>query len=219
MTSDICCVGHITLDKIITPRHTVHMPGGTSYYFAHAFACLEPSRLSLVTSLARSEMSAVEAIRARGINVKAIESDASVYFENKYGENSDDRTQRVLAKCRPFEVADLTDVEATYFHLGTLLADDFSLDVIKYLSSKGTLSVDAQGYLREVIGESVHAVDWPDKTEAFKYIDILKVNEHEMEVITGCSDPREAARHLADAGVGEVLITLGSMGSLIYADG
>ena len=23
---DICCVGHITLDKIVTPKHTVHMP-------------------------------------------------------------------------------------------------------------------------------------------------------------------------------------------------
>lgn len=219
MSTDICCVGHITLDKIITPRHTVHMPGGTSYYFAHAFACLDASRLSLVTSLAASEMGAVDAIRERGIAVKAIVSDTSVYFENKYGENSDERTQRVLAKARPFEVGDMEDVDARYYHLGTLLADDFSLDVIKYLSSRGTLSVDAQGYLREVRGEQVHAVDWPGKAEALRYIDILKVNEHEMEVLTGHTDPRTAAITLAEAGVKEVLITLGSHGSLIYADG
>ena len=30
---DICCIGHITLDKIVTPRKTTYMPGGTSYYF------------------------------------------------------------------------------------------------------------------------------------------------------------------------------------------
>jgi sugar/nucleoside kinase (ribokinase family) len=151
--------------------------------------------------------------------VKLLPSRHSVYFENKYGENSDNRTQRVLAKADPFRVADLEDVEAQYYHLGTLLSDDFSLDVIKYLSGKGVLSVDAQGYLREVRGENVYAVDWADKVEALKYIDILKVNEHEMEVLTGCTDPREAAVSLARSGVKEVLLTLGSMGSLIYAEG
>ena len=51
---DICCVGHITLDKIVTPRHTVHMPGGTSFYFAHGISALDPSKFVLVTSLAES---------------------------------------------------------------------------------------------------------------------------------------------------------------------
>jgi sugar/nucleoside kinase (ribokinase family) len=219
MAAKVCCIGHITLDKIITPRHTAYMPGGTSYYFAHAFSHLDPSSLKLVTALAQSEVAAVEEIRAKGIEVKLLPSRHSVYFENKYGENSDNRTQRVLAKADPFRVADLEDVEAQYYHLGTLLSDDFSLDVIKYLSGKGVLSVDAQGYLREVRGENVYAVDWVDKVEALKYIDILKVNEHEMEVLTGCTDPREAAVSLARSGVKEVLLTLGSMGSLIYAEG
>lgn len=31
--NDICCIGHITLDKIVTPKQTTYMPGGTSYYF------------------------------------------------------------------------------------------------------------------------------------------------------------------------------------------
>jgi sugar/nucleoside kinase (ribokinase family) len=175
--------------------------------------------MKLVTALAESEMKAVDDIRAEGIEVKVLPSPNSVYFENSYGENSDDRTQRVLAKAAPFTIDELQDVEAEIYHLGTLLADDFSLDVIKYLSSKGRLSVDAQGYLREVRGENVYAIDWADKQEALRYIDILKVNEHEMEVITGSTDPRQAAVILAEAGVKEVLLTLGSMGSIIYADG
>ncbi len=219
MNYKLCCVGHITLDKIITPRHQVHMPGGTSYYFAHALASLNPKVCTLVTALAQSEMQAVEDIRKRGIAVQVMPSKHSVYFENTYGENSNNRTQRVLAKADPFTIDALKDVQADIFHLGTLLADDFSLDVIKYLSSKGRLSVDAQGYLREVRGEKVYAVDWAGKEEALKYVDILKVNEHEMEALTGCSDPRIAAARLAEYGVKEVLITLGSEGSLIYADG
>jgi sugar/nucleoside kinase (ribokinase family) len=219
MKSKLCCVGHITLDKIITPRHQVHLPGGTAYYFAHALAQLDPKVCSLVTALAKSEMQAVDDIRKLGIEVAAMPSRHSVYFENSYGENSNNRTQRVLAKADPFTVEMFDNVEADIFHLGTLLADDFSLDVIKHLSTKGRLSVDAQGYLREVRGEKVYAVDWQGKEQALKYVDILKVNEHEMEALTGCTDAHIAAKCLAGYGVKEVLITLGDMGSLIYADG
>lgn len=215
----LCCIGHITLDKIVTPRLTAYMPGGTSFYFAHGISRLANPDFLLVTSLARSEMKAVDDIRALGVEVKAIESAHSVYFENCYGENQNERTQRVLAKADPFTVENLADVEASIFHLGTLLADDFSLDVIRYLAGKGTVSVDVQGYLREVRGENVFAVDWPEKREAMKYISIIKANEKEMEVLTGSSDPREAARILADWGCKEVLLTLGDKGSLIYADG
>lgn len=38
--NDICCIGHITLDKIITPKQTIYMPGGTSYYFSHGISHL-----------------------------------------------------------------------------------------------------------------------------------------------------------------------------------
>lgn len=216
---DICCIGHITLDKIVTPKHTVHMPGGTSFYFAHGIANLSPENFLLVTALAQSEMQAVDDIRRKGIDVKVLPSRRSVYFENSYGEDQNNRTQRVLAKADPFSIEGLKDVEAGIFHLGTLLADDFSLDALKLLSSKGIVSVDAQGYLREVRGEQVHPVDWADKTEALKYIDILKANEKEMETLTGTTDPREAARRLAAWGCREVLLTLGDRGSLIYTDG
>lgn len=218
-THNLCCIGHITLDKIVTPKRTIHMPGGTAFYFAHAISHLDTSDFLLVTSLATSEMSVVEDIRRKGIDVKVLPSAHSVYFENTYGENQNNRTQRVLAKADPFTVAGLQDVEARIFHLGSLLADDFSLDVIKYLSTKGMLSVDAQGYLREVRGEKVFAVDWPEKTEALKHIHILKANEHETEVLTGSKDTYEAALKLADWGVKEILLTLGSMGSVIYAEG
>ncbi len=216
---DICCVGHITLDKIVTPKHTVHMPGGTSFSFAHGISALDPSKFVLVTSLAESEMGAVDDIRKKGVEVKVLPSRNSVYFENIYGENQNNRTQRVLAKADPFTVEGLKDVDARIYHLGSLLADDFPLELVKYLSTKGVLSVDAQGYLREVRGDKVFPVDWVDKREALKYITVLKVNEHESEVLTGEKNPYAAARILADWGVKEVLLTLGSNGSLIYAGG
>ena len=216
----ICCIGHITLDKIVTPLKTTYMAGGTSFYFSHAISHLKNyQNYKLITSLASSEYQSADDIRNLGIEVQVIPSKKTVYFENIYGNNPDERTQRVLAKADPFTIENLKDAEADIFHLGTLLADDFSLDVIKYLSTKGILSADAQGYLREVRGEKVYAIDWAEKKEALKYIDILKVNEKEMEVLTGHRDPEKAALQLAEWGVKEVLITLGSLGSVIYAEG
>ena len=180
--TDICCIGHITLDKIITPTHTAYLNGGTSYYISHAISKL-PQRVSykLITSLADSEMSAVDEMRQKGIDVEVIPSRETVYFENKYGENMNNRTQRVLAKADPFTIDKLQGVQARFIHLGSLLADDFSLDVIKYLHDRGTLSIDAQGFLRYVDGVNVYPCDWDWKIEALKYTDILKVNEFEIE--------------------------------------
>ena len=218
-THELCCVGHITLDKVVTPKNTVHMPGGTSFYFSHAIKHFDDIDYTLVTALAESEMKTVEELRAEGIDVAVMPSKHTVYFENIYGENQNERTQRVTAKAVPFSVEGLKDTDARIIHLGSLLADDFSLEVIKFLSGKGLLSVDVQGFLRKVENEKVLAVDWPEKREALKHIHILKANETEMEVLTGCKEPHEAALLIADWGVKEVLLTLGDKGSLIYAQG
>ena len=217
---DICCIGHITLDKIITPDHEFEQNGGTSFYFAYGINQL-PQKVSfqLVTSMADKDMKAVDDMRRAGIDVVCHKSRETVFFENKYGHNQNNRTQKVRAKSDPFTVGQLEGLESRVFHLGTLLADDFAPEVVEYLSERGRVSIDVQGYLREVRGEDVYAVDWRDKLAVLKHTDILKLNEHEMEVVTGLTNPRDVARQIADWGVREVVITLGSYGSLIYADG
>lgn len=199
-THDLCCIGHITLDKVVTPKNTVHMPGGTSFYFSHAIKHFDDIDYTLVTALAESEMDVVDQLRSEGLDVAVMPSKHSVCFENIYGENQDNRIQRVLAKADPFCVDYLQQVNARIFHLGTLLADDFPLEVVRYLAGKGLVSVDSQGYLREVRDTDVYAVDWEEKQEALRYIHFLKANEHEMEVLTGYSDTVQAARQLYEWG-------------------
>jgi len=213
---DICCIGHITLDKVVTPQAVKHMAGGTSFYFSSAIRNMDVS-YTLVTSLAENEMPTVEALRAKGTEVHASTCAHTVYFENIYSGNQDHRTQRVLQKADPFTVEQLQGIDARIFHLGPLLADDIPVSLIKELSSRGRVSLDAQGYLRKVEDKNVIPVDWPAKKEALQYIDILKVNEHELEALTGLTDIKKGALVLADWGVKEVVITLGSMGSVIYA--
>ena len=216
---DICCIGHVTRDKIITPRQTVNMAGGTSFYFAYGMNQL-PKKVSfqLVTKVGEGSMPEIEKMRQEGIDVECFKSRHTVYFENKYGHDSNRRTQRVLAKADPFTVEEMQHLDARIYHLGSLLADDFSPEVVECLSKKGLVSIDVQGYLREVRGEKVYAVDWKDKEEILSVTDIVKLNEYEMEVIAGTDDPRAVARKLASLGVKEVVLTFGDYGSLIYAE-
>ena len=81
-THSLCCIGYITQDKVVTPKNTIYMPGGTSFYFAHAIKHLNANDFLLVTALADTDMGIVEDIRKEGISVKALHSTHSVCFEN-----------------------------------------------------------------------------------------------------------------------------------------
>lgn len=216
---DICCIGHITKDKIVTPHRVVYMAGGTSFYFAYAINQLPNDvSFSLVTSMDPTETEPAEKMRQAGIDVTLNASRNTVFFENIYGENQNERKQRVLAKADPFTIKQLEHVDAKVYHLGSLLSDDFSNEVVEYLAKKGKVSIDVQGYLREVRDEKVYPIDWKDKLKVLKNTYYLKVNEIEMETITGLKDAHKAAKLLHSWGVTEVIITLGSEGSLIYVD-
>ena len=216
---DICCIGHITKDKIVTPHRVVYMAGGTSFYFAYAINQLPNDvSFSLVTSMDPTETEPAEKMRQAGIDVTLNASRNTVFFENIYGENQNERKQRVLAKADPFTIEQLEHVDAKVYHLGSLLSDDFSNEVVEYLAKKGKVSIDVQGYLREVRDEKVYPIDWKDKLKVLKNTYYLKGNEIEMETITSLKDAHEAAKLLHSWGVTEVIITLGSEGSLIYVD-
>ena len=218
----ILCIGHITHDRIITPElpQGVDCAGGTAYYVAWAMHHL-PHDVSfgVVTAVGDDLQHEVERLRQAGTDIVDLGSPTSVFFENSYGRNMNNRRQRVMSKAAPFTVDALRDAQADVFHLGTLLVDDFAPEVVEYLATKGRVCIDVQGYLREVHQQRVYAVDWADKLRVLKHTDILKVNENEIDVLTdGERDLRRGAKLISSWGVREVLVTLGDYGSLIYAD-
>lgn len=220
MKKDILCIGHITHDRIITPAQPegVDCAGGTAYYVAWAMHHL-PQDISfgVITATGSDLTHEITRLCEASIDICNLESPTSVYFENSYGRNMNNRRQRVLSKAAPFTIEQLKDAEADVFHLGTLLVDDFSPEVVEYLAQKGRVCIDVQGYLREVRNQRVYAADWNDKLRVLKHTDILKVNEHEIDVLTdGERDLKRGAKLIASWGVREVLVTLGSYGSIIY---
>lgn len=197
----------------------MHMPGGTALYFSCAVNKL-PVNYVLVTALADAEMEYVTYLRDKDIQVRVQPSKHTVVFENIYGENQDERTQNVLQIADSFTMEQLLDVEARVYHLGPLLAGDFSTAFIKTLSAKGRIALDVQGYLRKVVDQKVYLTDWPEKKEALQYIDIVKADVAELAALSGCDTVEAGAQFLLDLGVKEAVITNGSLGSIIFtADG
>ena len=73
--NDICCIGHITLDKIVTPKQTTYMPGGTSYYFSHGIRRPKDFKnYKLVTAVAPSEYGIIEEMRKEGFRLKSCQA-------------------------------------------------------------------------------------------------------------------------------------------------
>lgn len=213
---DICCIGHITRDRINTPGKTLLLNGGTSFYFSYGINSLRDIRYKLVTLLSPEDAGAVEDMKRCGIDADMFESAGTVFFENNYGANSDERSQRLLARSDPFLIENVRDINARIIHLGSLLQDDFPENVIEYLSENSTLSLDAQGFLRHVCGDRIYPCEWKECRQILRYVDILKVNEHELESLTGHKDLEAGAKILSGYGVKEVVVTLGSHGSVIY---
>ena len=215
---DICTIGHISMDKVVTAQSTKYLPGGTSFYFSRLILYSD-LKYRLITALAPRDYQSVHDLRNAGIDVHVLPSTQTVFFENIYSADQDHRKQQVLHQASPFHVSDMPHTQARIFHLGPLLADDIPAAMIEHLSKTGLVSLDIQGYLRHVINKKVVHRDWRDKKTALPYVGILKANEFEMQVLTGKTNVWDGAKYLADLGVSEVILTLGSKGSIIFKSG
>lgn len=215
---DICAIGHISLDKVVTAESIKYLPGGTSFYFSKLLL-YSNLKYRLITALAPQDYQTIHDLRAAGIDVHVLPSSHTVYFENVYSADQNHRKQYVLQKAAPFDISQMPLTNAKIFHLGPLLHDDIPVNMIEYLSKRGLVSLDIQGYLRHIINKKVVHLDWCDKITALPNVGILKANEFEMKVITGKTDVWDGAKYLANLGVPEVVITLGSKGSIIYKSG
>jgi sugar/nucleoside kinase (ribokinase family) len=101
-----------------------------------------------------------------------------------------------------------------WIHVAPLMRDEFPVEAIAELSRERVLSFDGQGLARQPrLGPL--ALDSAFDRELLRYISVLKLSEEEAEAIVG----KPTAKALAEIGVAEIVVTLGSRGSLVYSDG
>ena len=123
--------------------------------------------------------------------------------------------ERRLSSClsvgSPFTADDLDNlgIDGDIYHFAGLIYGDFPNELIKKCAKSGKIAVDVQTCLRHVNPEdgSMYFEDWADKKEMLPYIDFLKTDAAEAEIMTGLTDRLEAAKMLHSWGAKEILIT------------
>ena len=164
--------------------------------------CADSDRDSLLTPLVRL-----------GLPVLWRGGSSTAAFSFRY--EGDRRVMVVEALGDPWGPADLYGLErADWVHVGALARSDFPAETLAELGRDRRVSFDGQGLVRPERTGPLE-LDAAYDPEVLRHVSILKLAEEEARTLVG--EPDESA--LRSLGVPEVVVTLGSQGSLVLADG
>ncbi len=211
MKYDVLTIGHISLDYNIDylDEQIIEIGGAVIYSSASAY-CLG-HKVGAVTKLALEDEERLSALVIPKEDIFFIPSKYSTSIRNKYFTSDKERRQcTCISQGDPFTLNDIPSVQASIYHLAGLIYGDFDGDLIKSLAKRGKVAVDVQATLRHQDsqdGGKMCFKDWAEKKELLPYIDILKTDAAEAEILTGEKDRRIAAKKLYEWGAKEVCIT------------
>jgi sugar/nucleoside kinase (ribokinase family) len=208
----LAVVGLVSLDRV---EGGPPCPGGAPFYAARALRLL--GHPAVVATKGGRERSAV-GLQALGVPVVHRPADRTIAFRIDY-----DGEKRRLVLEESGEVFTREDVRgwlapalvgADWIHAGALTRADFPVETLAALRRGRRLSFDGQGLVRPARkGEVVLDADYDP--EVLRHVDMLKLGEEEVDAL----GLRLEERSLRSLGVPEVVVTLGSRGAVVYADG
>jgi sugar/nucleoside kinase (ribokinase family) len=215
---DIAVIGHFARDKIIFRGEERVSSGGSVYYGAIALRRMG-LKVAVITRLRQDDFGLLDELKDEGILVFARPAEQTSGIENTYlTDDMDRRLCKPLGFAGPFRIEEMPDIQARTFLIGPIMAGEVDIPLIRMLAAKGTVALDAQGFVRMREGDELVFRDWPQKQEGLALVDVLKVDTAEAEVLTGQADVRQAVRELAAHGPSEIVLTR-PQGVLVYADG
>lgn len=204
---DTFIIGHVSIDEIIYDGEMNRMFGGAVVYSGHA-AVAGGNKTGILTKTSEQirDMSGIFNV-PRGDIYKVVSHQATSIRNNYLSADRERRICTALSVADPFKTEEVPEVDSQVFHLAGLISGDYESNMIKALSERGKLAVDAQGFLRKNIQGEMIFEDWEDKREYLPYIDFLKTDAVEAEIMTGLTDRRKAAQMLHGWGAKEIMIT------------
>jgi sugar/nucleoside kinase (ribokinase family) len=187
--------------------------GGGSYHAARALRVLgRPAIVGAKCAVADRDTLLTPLVRL-GLPVLWRGGSSTATFAFHY--EGDRRVMTVEELGDPWTAADLHGLErAQWVHAAALLRSDFPAETLALLARDRRVSLDGQGLVRPSRTGPLE-LDSDYDPEVLRHISVLKLGEDEAEVVIG--EPTEES--LRSLGVPEVVVTLGSRGSLVFADG
>lgn len=206
---DVIVCGPVSLDINIDYQDVERREVGGAVVASGFAAARSGNNTAIFCKLNTKDADINERFAGSGADLYYKESEQTCSIRNKYfTANKEKRECTSLGKCDPFQFSDLPDVDAKMYHFAGLVYGDFSNDLIKEASKHGKVALDIQCMLRHVEEDkSMKFHDWAEKLEMLPYIDYLKTDAAEAEILTGTEDREEAAKILYGWGAKEIMIS------------
>ena len=207
---DTLTIGHISLDYNIDYQDNQIIEVGGAVIYSSAAAYAGGYKVAVVTKVAPQDKDRLSAFVIDKDDIYYIPSSESTSIRNKYHTaDKERRTCTCIGQGDSFKIEDIKDFDTNIYHFAGLIYGDFDGEIIKWASKRGKVAVDVQALLRHANRETgeMYFEDWAEKKEILPYIDYLKTDAAEAEILTGLTDRKEAAKLLHEWGAKEVVIT------------
>jgi len=202
-------MGHISIDENIYQGEVVKEIGGAVFYSSCASYAIG-RKIGILTKLSRRDRKYLETFNIPPEDITALDSKNTTSIRNiYYTADRERRTCTALSIADPFIIDDIPDnINSQIYHFAGLISGEFNNEMIKSLHDKGKIALDVQGFLRTVTeNKEMIFIDWKEKIEYLPYIDYLKTDAAEAEIMTGIKDRKKAAEILFEWGAKEIMIT------------
>jgi sugar/nucleoside kinase (ribokinase family) len=187
--------------------------GGPPFWAARALRALGTPALVLAKCGAADRALLLRPLVALGIPTLWLGGESTAAFSIRY--EGDRREMTVDGIGDPWSGRDVHRLgDARWVHVGALAQSDFPAETLAAVARGRHVLLDGQGLVRPPRTGPLELHGDYDP-EVLRHVQVLKLAEEEARVLVG--EPDEAA--LRALGVREVIVTLGSRGSLVYADG
>lgn len=206
---DVLVIGPVSLDHNIDYQGNERKEVGGAVVASGFAAAKSGNRTALFTKLNPADANVEERFAGSGADVYWKESKETCSIRNQYfTADKEKRACTSMGVCDPFTFDELPDIDTAIYHFAGLVYGDFDGKLFADAAKHGKVAVDVQCLLRHVEPDKTMAFhDWAEKMEYLPYIDYLKTDAAEAEILTGLTDRAEAAKLLYSWGAKEVLIT------------
>ncbi len=221
---NVLIVGSITRDRIRSRRCSVEAIGGAVWHAGTCFARLGVTT-RVVTAFSPADRILGEALGALGVQVLQRPSTSTSIFVNDYtAPAGGDRRQEVVALADPIGVEGLRDELrlCDLAYLGPLHPGDVSEDALSMIAEDrtSTIALDVQGLTRSIKRGRVTAKIDRRLRPLMPVCDVIKASSEEAHLLTGSTDPSEAATELGRTRSGlETMVTCAREGAFIASRG
>jgi sugar/nucleoside kinase (ribokinase family) len=205
----LAVVGSVSLDRIDGGPPRI---GGCPYYAARALRSLHIRALIVAKCAAPDRSRVLPPLAQQGFPIQWRDSSRTTAFAIDY--DGEHRQMLVEAIADPWTPDEARLPGVTWVHAAPLARSDFPPETLAALARGRRLSLDGQGLVRAArVGPLELDVDYDP--ELLRSVSVLKLAEDEAELLVDGLHERALAR----LGVPEVVVTLGSLGCIVYHEG